>query len=71
MSDTRSASSLLTDLAAALVTGSVRVVDLTMPLGPETPVLPRAGTIESVRRVGRDVVALVASQSRIPPEALR
>src|SRR3954467_6324701 len=32
--------SLLTNLAAALADGSVRVVDLTMPLGPETAVLP-------------------------------
>src|SRR5215204_1686388 len=27
-------------LAAALADGTVRIVDLTMPLGPETPVLP-------------------------------
>ena len=31
--------SLLTDLVAALGTGAVRVVDLTQPLGPETPVI--------------------------------
>ncbi len=31
---------VLTHLATALATGSVRVVDLTMPLGPDTPVLP-------------------------------
>jgi kynurenine formamidase len=32
--------SVLLELAAALAGGRVRVVDLTMPLGPETPVLP-------------------------------
>jgi kynurenine formamidase len=32
--------SLLVDLAAALAGGGVRVVDLTMDLGPDTPVLP-------------------------------
>ena len=31
--------SLLDQLAAALTDGSVRVVDLTMPLGPDTPVI--------------------------------
>ena len=31
---------VLLDLAAALAHGDMRVVDLTMPLGPETPVLP-------------------------------
>lgn len=31
---------VLAELAAALASGGVRVVDLTMPLGPETPVLP-------------------------------
>lgn len=31
---------LLADLVAGLTAGTVRVVDLTMPLGPETPVLP-------------------------------
>ncbi len=30
----------LSGLAAGLADGSLRVVDLTMPLGPETPVLP-------------------------------
>ena len=40
MSAHRSSHDLLTDLAAALASGAVRVVDLTMPLGPETPVLP-------------------------------
>ncbi len=33
------ATTILTDLALGLATGSVRVVDLTMPLGPDTPVL--------------------------------
>jgi kynurenine formamidase len=33
-------SDLLAALASALANGSVRVVDLTMPLGPDTPVLP-------------------------------
>src|SRR5688500_3771035 len=36
----RSSQELLSTLAAALAGGSVRVVDLTMPLGPESPVLP-------------------------------
>lgn len=40
MSDAAPAQSLLTNLAEALLSGGVRVVDLTMPLGPETPVLP-------------------------------
>jgi kynurenine formamidase len=40
MSTNSSGNDLLTNLAAALASGSVRVVDLTMPLGPETPVLP-------------------------------
>jgi isatin hydrolase len=31
---------LLGNLAAALASGGVRVVDLTMPLGPDSPVLP-------------------------------
>ena len=30
----------LSGLAAGLANGSLRIVDLTMPLGPETPVLP-------------------------------
>jgi kynurenine formamidase len=30
----------LSGLPAGLADGSLRVVDLTMPLGPETPVLP-------------------------------
>ncbi len=34
-----SSSQTLTDLAAALLSGSVRVVDLSAPLGPDTPVL--------------------------------
>ena len=29
----------LTDLASALISGSIKVVDLTAPLGPETPIL--------------------------------
>ena len=29
----------LADLASALLSGTVRVVDLTAPLGPETPVI--------------------------------
>jgi kynurenine formamidase len=40
MSANRSSADLLAGLAAALASGEVRVVDLTMPLGPETPVLP-------------------------------
>jgi kynurenine formamidase len=40
MSDPQSPANLLNGLAAALASGTVRVVDLTMPLGPETPVLP-------------------------------
>lgn len=40
MSKNRSAHDLLTHLATALASGAIRVVDLTMPLGPETPVLP-------------------------------
>ncbi len=40
MTDRQSPADLLTGLATALASGSVRVVDLTMPLGPETPVLP-------------------------------
>ncbi len=35
-----SSPNVLLDLAAALAHGEMRVVDLTMPLGPETPVLP-------------------------------
>ncbi len=34
-----SAAALLGDLADALVTGAIRVVDLTQPLKPETPIL--------------------------------
>src|SRR6266508_2767881 len=40
MATCASPTELLTGLAAALASGAVRVVDLTMPLGPETPVLP-------------------------------
>ena len=40
MANGQSSGELLTRLAAALASGAVRVVDLTMPLGPETPVLP-------------------------------
>lgn len=40
MSNDVSGGSILTDLAAALAGGTVRAVDLTLPLGPETPVLP-------------------------------
>lgn len=40
MTDRQSSTDLLAGLAVALASGSVRVVDLTMPLGPETPVLP-------------------------------
>ena len=40
MTQQPAASDTLRDLAAALATGAVEVVDLTMPLGPETPVLP-------------------------------
>ena len=36
----QSSQHVLSDLAAALAAGAVRVVDLTMPLGPETPVMP-------------------------------
>jgi kynurenine formamidase len=39
MQESTMSAAVLTDLAAALATGSVRVVDLTMPLGPDTPVL--------------------------------
>lgn len=31
---------VLSELAASLLSGSIKVVDLTMPLGPDTPVLP-------------------------------
>lgn len=31
---------ILSDLASSLLSGAVRVVDLTLPLGPDTPVLP-------------------------------
>jgi kynurenine formamidase len=31
--------SVLTDLVAALDSGALKVVDLTQPLGPETPVI--------------------------------
>ncbi|MEA2514401.1 MAG: hypothetical protein QOJ59_3888, partial [Thermomicrobiales bacterium] len=40
MTDRQSPADLLAGLTAALASGAVRVVDLTMPLGPETPVLP-------------------------------
>ena len=40
MSSDLSAGNLLTELAAFLTSGAVRIVDLTMPLGPDTPVLP-------------------------------
>ncbi|MGH2535103.1 MAG: cyclase family protein [Thermomicrobiales bacterium] len=40
MSSIPSHSDLLDELAGALNTGAIRVVDLTMPLGPETPILP-------------------------------
>lgn len=40
MSNDASSVDLLARLTAALAAGGVRVVDLTMPLGPETPVLP-------------------------------
>jgi len=40
MTDRLSPADLLAGLAASLAAGTVRVVDLTMPLGPETPVLP-------------------------------
>lgn len=40
MANDRSSEHVLTHLAAALAAGDVRVVDLTMPLGAETPVLP-------------------------------
>jgi len=34
-------SKVLSDLASALTSGAVKVVDLTAPLGPETPVICR------------------------------
>ena len=34
-----SSNKTLADLASALVSGSVRVVDLSAPLGPNTPVI--------------------------------
>ena len=34
-----STNNALTDLASALISGSVKVVDLTAPLGPDTPIL--------------------------------
>ncbi len=34
-----SSNTALTNLASALLTGSVKVVDLSAPLGPNTPVL--------------------------------
>lgn len=48
--------SVLNDLAAALADGSVRVVDLTQPLGPDTPVITLPEIFEqspglSVRRI--------------------
>ena len=40
MNDQPAAHDILDGLAVALTTGAITVVDLTMPLGPETPVLP-------------------------------
>ncbi len=40
MSRNRSNEGILVQLAAGLAAGSVRVVDLTTPLGTETPTLP-------------------------------
>lgn len=50
--------SVLNDLAAALADGSVRVVDLTQPLGPETPVITLPEIFDqspglSIRRISR------------------
>ncbi len=40
MTSTQSATDLLSGLTNAHISGQVQVVDLTMPLGPDTPVLP-------------------------------
>ena len=34
-----STNTVLTDFAAALLSGSIKIVDLTAPLGPDTPVI--------------------------------
>lgn len=40
MTQHAASTTMLADLTAALAAGTVRVVDLAMPLGPETPILP-------------------------------
>ncbi len=44
----------LSGLAAGLANGSLRIVDLTMPLGPETPVLPLSSPVPELPDVRRD-----------------
>ena len=49
--------SLLSDLASALASGTVRVVDLTQPLGPDTPVIDLPPMFAASPGVTLDVIS--------------